>query len=174
MKWIKNLKAMFRKSPLRNIKLTLILFVVYAVIAFVFGYLGDLFKFQFLNDKMALILPFTLFIFPSLLEETFFRGILIPPKVFEESLKVKIKFILISAVLFTLWHPLNAFLFNQGAQPFFYNFYFLAIVFVLGMSCAVSYILSKSIYVPIIFHWITVIVWVLLLGGRNLIKEGGM
>jgi predicted Abi (CAAX) family protease len=85
--------------------------------------------------------------------------------------KAVLLFTLLSAILFTLWHPLNALTINSGAQAFFYDPYFLAIVFFLGIVCSLTYILSRSLWVPIIIHWLTVVVWVIFLGGRNLLLK---
>lgn len=166
------LKDRFGRSPFINIKTNLLILVVYAALALAIGFYAGIFKTELLRDKIAFLMPFTLLVFPCLLEEFFFRGLLIPRKIFEARLAVKIVFVVVSAILFTLWHPLNAYLFNHGAQPFFYNPYFLVIVFILGVCCGISYILSKSLWVPIFYHWLTVVIWVLLLGGRNLVKEG--
>ncbi|WP_366517676.1 CPBP family glutamic-type intramembrane protease [uncultured Marinobacter sp.] len=41
----------------------------------------------------------------------------------------------------------------------------------MGITCGYAYVLSRSIWVPVIIHWVTVTVWVLFLGGRNLVLE---
>ena len=65
--------------------------------------------------------------------------------------------------------------FAKGSNPvsavFFHNPYFLIIVTLLGITCSIAYIYSKSLWVPVIIHWLTVLIWVLLLGGRNLILD---
>jgi len=70
-----------------------------------------------------------------------------------------------------VWHPLNALTFNTAANPLFLDPAFLIIVTLLGLTCGYSYALSRSLWVPIIIHWATVTVWVLFLGGRNLVLE---
>ena len=47
----------------------------------------------------------------------------------------------------------------------------LLIVALLGITCSVSYVLSRSLWTPIIIHWLTVVVWVIFLGGRNKLLE---
>ena len=84
--------------------------------------------------------------------------------------KTKLFYILLSTFLFVIWHPINA-LVNPVSAIFFYNPYFLAIVAFLGITCGTSYIYSRSLWVPILIHWITVLFWVFLLGGRNLILD---
>ena len=72
---------------------------------------------------------------------------------------------------FTAWHPLNAWLLNPGGRTFFYDPWFLAIVFLLGLTCGATYVASRSLWVPVVIHWATVLIWVFFLGGRNLVKE---
>lgn len=169
---LKDLVISFKTSPLNQIVFSLSILVIYGILAFTIGFIGNIFKFKTLEGSLVYILPVTLFVFPSLLEETFFRGCLIPRSFFSKSIAHKTFIVSISSLLFVLWHPFNATFFNQGAQGIFYNIYFLIIVFILGLACGISYIISQSLWTPIIIHWLTVLVWVMFLGGRNLIKEG--
>jgi predicted Abi (CAAX) family protease len=82
-----------------------------------------------------------------------------------------IAYIAISTAVFVLWHPANALTINTAAVPVFLNTAFLLIVALLGITCSVSYVLSRSLWTPIIIHWLTVVVWVIFLGGRNLLLE---
>ena len=79
--------------------------------------------------------------------------------------------ILLSTLAFVAWHPLNALLLNHSAIPLFLNPWFLVITAALGITCGYGYVVSRSIWVPVIIHWTTVCAWVLLLGGRNLVLE---
>jgi len=172
MQYIRNnLIAGLKSSPLPNLRFSLLVTILYGVLAFAIGAFGGVFNYGLLDSQLIFFLPITMFVFPCLLEEGFFRGLLIPRSVFDKSVGLKATAIVGSSLLFTLWHPLNAFLFNFGAQPFFYDLYFLAIVFVLGIACGIVYIASRSLWVPIFMHWLTVFVWVLFLGGRNLVKD---
>ena len=145
--------------------------LLFALVALPVGYLGSLYRVQVLDGQTACIAFFALFLFPALLEESFFRGILIPNNTKQRGAKTILFVTLLSATLFTLWHPLNALTVNPGAQALFCDPYFLAIVFCLGIICSLSYILSRSLWVPIIIHWLTVVVWVIFLGGRNLLVK---
>jgi predicted Abi (CAAX) family protease len=69
------------------------------------------------------------------------------------------------------WHPLNALTINTGAQEVFLNPSFLVVVFCLGLACSLSYIYSKSLWAPVVIHWLTVFIWVFFLGGRNLMLK---
>ena len=120
---------------------------------------------------MSIVLPFSLFIFPSLLEEAFFRGLLIPNNAGTRSGSRIIAYIAVSTTAFVLWHPANAVTINTNAAALFLNPAFLLIVALLGITCSVSYVLSRSLWTPIIIHWMTVVIWVIFLGGRNKLLE---
>lgn len=120
---------------------------------------------------MLAVLPFSLFVFPSLLEEAFFRGILIPNDAARRSKPRIIAYIVLSTAAFVLWHPANALTINRTAAGIFLDPAFLLIVTALGITCSVSYVLSHSLWTPIIIHWLTVVVWVIFLGGRNKLLE---
>lgn len=124
-----------------------------------------------LDSALFWFLPLSLIVFPSLLEEAFFRGILIPRDVARQGTLKTVLAVISSTLIFVLWHPFNALLFNEMALTIFLDPVFLVIVAALGLSCAYAYIESGSLWVPIIMHWATVVVWVLFLGGRNLILE---
>jgi predicted Abi (CAAX) family protease len=145
--------------------------VAYSLAALAIGFATDIYSVQFLDIQKFWFLPLTLLIFPSIPEEFFFRGMLIPRNALELPWQRTTAYVLFSAIAFTLWHPLNALTLNTTAQPFFLNIYFLMIVFLLGIACSLSYVLSRSIWAPVLIHWSTVLVWVLCLGGRNLVLE---
>ncbi|CAK8723367.1 CAAX protease family protein [Candidatus Electronema halotolerans] len=149
--------------------MSLLLLIGFACLAAAVGLSGNLFHWQILDSDIVYILPFSLFIFPVFLEEAFFRGILIPNKIKEKGGKAVLATTLFSAAAFTLWHPLNALTVNPGAQELFLNPHFLFIVFCLGITCSLSYIFSQSLWMPIFIHWLTVLIWVVFLGGRNLV-----
>ncbi|XOF32521.1 MAG: type II CAAX prenyl endopeptidase Rce1 family protein [Candidatus Electrothrix sp. YB6] len=164
-----NLLAGYRISPLQEWKFSLALMTIFGGIAVAVGSAGSLYQLEMLQSRMMYFLPFSLFLFPAFLEESFFRGILIPHNTKEKGPAAGLLFTLLSAALFTAWHPLNALTVNPGASELFLNPSFLAIAFCLGIVCSLSYIRSRSLWTPIIMHWL--VIWVLFLGGRNLILE---
>lgn len=111
-------------------------------------------------------LPFMLFVFPTLPEEFVFRGLLMPRAVAGRR-RAAIA-VGLSTGAFVVWHPLNAWLFNPGARGLFYDPCFLALVAGLGSACATGYAATRSLWVPVLMHWATLMVWVGLFGGRNL------
>lgn len=160
-----------RTAPNKNIAKCAAITAVYSAAALTIGFGSGIYHVQFLDLQKFWFLPLTLFLFPCIPEEFFFRGLLIPRNAVELPWQRSAAYVIFSAFAFTVWHPLNALTINPTAQHFFLNVYFLAIVFLLGLTCGVSYLLSRSIWVPVAIHWLTVIVWVLALGGRNLILE---
>jgi predicted Abi (CAAX) family protease len=149
------------------------LFILYAIAAIFIGFSKGIFTFDLLYPEHPThyLLPFSLVIFPCISEELFFRGFLLPHK--NRQLKFKYYFIysVVSVLLFVMWHPFNAFLFNNSAIPLFTDLSFLLIVLLLGIVCTVSYMQSGSLWIPILLHWLTVFVWVFFLGGRNKVLE---
>jgi len=146
-------------------------FLLFASTSYLYGSFFDLFNIGFLSSSLMCVLPITLFVFPSLLEEIVFRGLLIPQNIDKKAGFEKALYLLISTLLFVLWHPFNAFTMNTGAQGVFFNPHFLFIVTLLGLTCGYTYMHSKSLWVPVLIHWTTVVVWVFLLGGRNLVLQ---
>lgn len=166
-----NLLQGFKVSPFRAPLKSLILVPIYVCASLAIGFHAGLFSVCIIDPPMLIVLPFTLFIFPSLLEEVFFRGILIPNNAAAQNKRRIAAYIAISTAAFVLWHPVNALTINTTAADLFMNPAFLSIVALLSITCSVSYVLSRSLWTPIIIHWLTVVVWVIFLGGRNKLLE---
>lgn len=166
-----NLGQGFLTSPFKAPLKAWALVPVLAIVSVSVGFQAGLLKVGWLDSKIAPLLPIILFVFPSLLEEAFFRGILIPRNILESGLPAAGRAVAISTAAFVAWHPINALAFNPTAISLFLNPWFLIIVCTLGVTCGYSYVISRSIWVPTIIHWVTVMVWVLFLGGRNLALE---
>jgi predicted Abi (CAAX) family protease len=166
-----NLLRGFLTNPLKAPLKAWFLVLFYGMFSLIIGFYSGMLKYELISLKLMPFLLVTLFIFPSLLEEAFFRGILIPMETITQSANQIIFVITRSALLFVLWHPFNAFLFNHDAIKFFYDPAFLLIVAALGITCSYSYIISKSIWIPVLIHWVTVIIWVFFFGGRNMLLD---
>lgn len=154
--------------PTRQDWLVLVLLlIVYSIIAIPYGW-----KFGFLQiniwsanwiEKCLLILRclFT----PAIIEELFFRVILLPhPSEITNWLKWGL-WAVVSLVLFILYHPLNAKLFFKAASPTFFNHVFLTLTSLLGIICTVAYTLTGSLWVIVLIHWVVVVVWLIVFGG---------
>ncbi len=144
-----------------------LLFFAYGIIAISIYLLAGLGEYnpQFkLNSRnFGLIAGF--FVLPSLIEELVWRWVLISPTVLGSISGKSIKQILISSIIFTAAHPIAAILFVPHARDIFFQPAFLLIVFLLGMTCGTSYVLTKSIWPSVIIHWLTVLAWKFLFGG---------
>jgi len=166
-----NIVQGFKVSPFKAPLKSLIPVPIYGCISLTLGFYTDLFSVNTIGYLMSFVLLFTLFIFPSLLEEAFFRGILIPNNAVNQSKRKIFTYIALSTFAFVMWHPLNALTINKAAAAFFLNPIFLLIAALLGLTCSISYVISRSLWIPIFIHWLTVIIWVIFLGGRNKILE---
>ena len=166
-----NLVQGLRTSPFRAPLKAWALVPVLAILATAIGFAAGLLEPQWLDSPLAPVLPITLFVFPSLLEEAFFRGVLIPRNVLDSGATRAAATVAVSTVAFVAWHPVNALAFNHAAIPLFLDPWFLLIVAALGVTCGWGYVLSRSLWVPVLVHWVAVVVWVLLFGGRNLLLE---
>ncbi len=166
-----NLGQSFLTSPFQAPLKAWALVPVFAIIAVSVGFGAGLFQFGWLDSPITPMLPILLFVFPSLLEEAFFRGVLIPRNIMASGAVKAAWSVAISTLVFVVWHPLNALAFNSTAISLFLNPWFLVIVGAMGVTCGYAYVLSRSIWVPVIIHWAAVTVWVLFLGGRNLVLE---
>ncbi|MEM9007602.1 MAG: CPBP family glutamic-type intramembrane protease, partial [Cyanobacteria bacterium P01_F01_bin.86] len=160
-----NIWKSFGTSPFHVPQKAWLLVPFFIVIALATGFRSGLMQVKLISSNHAIILPLILFVFPSLPEEAFFRGILIPRETIKHGRKKVVQIIGWSTFLFVVWHPANALLFNHSAIPLFFSLPFLLIVTALGITCGYSYVVSKSIWVPVIIHWATVTVWALFLDG---------
>lgn len=166
-----NLGQSLRTSPFRAPLRAWALVPVFIILSIPMGFGAGLLNVDILSSKIAPVLPLTLLVFPSFLEEAFFRGILIPRNIMEAGTARATGAVAMSTLLFVAWHPINALAFNHSAIPLFLDPWFLLIVCALGATCGYSYVMSRSIWPPVLIHWATVTVWVLFLGGRNLVLD---
>ncbi|HEX5056958.1 MAG TPA: CPBP family glutamic-type intramembrane protease [Gammaproteobacteria bacterium] len=155
--------------PRRGLGVSALVFLIYVLLVIPTGLGSDVIKPRLAEWTAFLYMPFTLLIFPSLLEEAFFRGLLIPRNTGDGGKGRIVFFTLLSSLLFTVWHPLNALTINPGAAGIFLDPWFLFITFLLGLTCSLGYIYTRSLWAPVLMHWLTVLVWVLFLGGHNLL-----
>lgn len=168
---INNYFRSLRKFNVRRPRLHFLFLLIFGFFAAFTGFYADIFHLSFERSILSPGYFLILFIFPSFLEESFFRGILIPIDTLKRGRSSVIQYTIFSSLIFALWHPFNAFMFNPDAKNLFYNLFFLIIVFVLGIFCSLSYIFSRSLWPAVFIHWIVVVIWVGFLGGRNLILE---
>jgi len=163
-----NLLKGLKTPPRHAVGFSLIVTLAYIPIALLIGFNSGLLSVQVMDSNLIYAMPFILIVFPSLFEEILFRGLIIPINTRDKGMKSIIFYTLLSSVIFVLWHPFNALTINPAAQEIFLDGYFLVIAFFLGIACSLAYIMSRSLWAPVLIHWLTVVVWVCFLGGHNL------
>jgi predicted Abi (CAAX) family protease len=142
----------------------LFVYAVTAVLIYLSAGLGEWSpSFSPVGKSLALVLGF--FFIPSLAEELFWRWLLIPSSCFEGKAGRTIAYVLATSAVFTAAHPVAGIFFVPHARDVFTNPAFLLIVYLLGVTCGASYIIARSIWPPVIIHWLTVLAWKFLLGG---------
>jgi predicted Abi (CAAX) family protease len=159
--------SLVAKPSKKQLLESFVVIALYLVCALAIGFGTGFFKPGFLRAGFNLyyILPFSMIIFPSFLEEAVFRVLLLPHPSNLIGGRVTVLSCIPSVSLYVAWHPLYASI--SGMDIPIFDFPFLSIVFILGITCTWLYLRTGSIWIPISVHWLTVIIWVFFLGGRN-------
>lgn len=117
------------------------------------------------------LLPLVLLVTPSVGEELLFRALPLPHAVERPTRRHQVVAGALALVAFVLWHPLNG-LWTPRVWPTFTDPVFLFLAAAMGLACTLAYYASASIWPPVLIHWATVVVWGLLLGGRDRLSGG--
>jgi uncharacterized protein len=126
----------------------------------VVAHLGGLVHVDPAGDASTLLrLGATLLIAPALGEELLFRGLLIPRRA------ASAKWMLLSVLLFVLWHPLQAVTIGSPWAATLLDPWFLAMVAILGTALGRIYAATGSLWPGIALHWAVVFGWKAVLGG---------
>jgi predicted Abi (CAAX) family protease len=150
------------------------LLLAYGAIALGFGWKTGFLRFdnQFKGSWLHEILFVgKLFFLPALFEELLFRLLLIPHPIETAMFADIFKWSIISLVAFVIYHPLNAVIFYHAGKPTFWDWRFLTLAGLLGAVCSIAYYHTGSTWPPILIHWIVVVSWVKLFGGRHLLVD---
>lgn len=133
-----------------------------AVIIALAGLLGGWLVFEPVGDlASALFAAFVLFFIPAMAEELIFRGVLLSWLAgFSQRWGSWL-----SAILFMLWHPLQALTFGPPWSAVFLQPSFLFATFILGIILTHIRIVTQSLWPVIAIHWILVLAWKLFFGG---------
>jgi predicted Abi (CAAX) family protease len=150
------------------------LLLAYGIIALGFGWKTGFLRFdnQFKGSWLHEILFVgKLFFLPALLEEVLFRLLLIPHPIETAVFVDIVKWSIISLVAFIIYHPLNALTFYPAGKPTFWDWRFLTLAGLLGAVCSIAYYHNGSIWPSILIHWIVVVSWIKLFGGKHLLVD---
>lgn len=112
-----------------------------------------------------------LLIMPAFIEELIFRVILLPHPLKNMDHLQGLFWIVLSLILFIVYHPLNAILFYPQGKGLFSNPIFLLFAGLLGIACTISYKITASLWPPVVIHWLIVVTWLLLLGGGDKLNQ---
>ena len=147
-----------------------LLLLLYAGVALPLGFRSSLLRWQVIQSP-ATIVSTTLIaiVFPALMEEFIFRVLLLPiPSPELTDWDGQSHFLLwsaISLVVFIGSHPLNAIVFFPQRKSTFFDVTFLFLAGLLGIICTIAYFYTGSLWLPVVLHWVIVIIWLLTLGG---------
>ena len=118
--------------------------------------------------KHTLFLSIRLLFVPCILEEYLWRVIL-QPYPMESSIDiigVRVLWCSISTLAFVVAHPIVTTIWTHGKNVFD-DWRFLFLAFLLGSACTIVYQLSGSVWMPVLVHWIAVVIWIAFLGGEE-------
>jgi predicted Abi (CAAX) family protease len=119
----------------------------------------------------AAMAALTIALYPAFSEELLFRVMLLP-RSFDRSRRPRAITVASLALLaYVAAHPLNAALFRPELFGLFSNPFYLALTALLGIACTAAYFASGSIWPPVLMHWVTVMLWILGLGGQAQIQS---
>jgi predicted Abi (CAAX) family protease len=118
-------------------------------------------------------LALLLVIRPALLEELIFRALIIPHPAQGYPLRITLLWAVVGLFVFILWHPINGLFIRRIARPLFTDPLFLTFAGLFGIACTTAYLISGSIWPPVVIHWAVVTPWILFLGGGNALFAKG-
>jgi predicted Abi (CAAX) family protease len=141
------------------------LLLFYGLIALSFGIWQGFLQWNIHLSRFSVIkITATSLIAPAMLEELFFRVLLLPHP---SDLKHVLIWSSVSLFLFVIYHPLNGLTFFPAGKKTFLDPVFLALAALLGLCCTMAYLYTGSVWISLILHWLTVVVWLLCWDGSN-------
>lgn len=155
--------AMLRRRP-TDLASTAWVVAAYGTVALLIGFGQQLFTWTAPALWELAVFPIVLLIYPSLVEEFIFRGLLLPLGLASASTRRQVVAVGLNTGAFVLYHPLNHWTLSLSETDLFVDPAFLVIVAMLGASCSYLRIRTGSLWSPIALHWLTVVVWNLFLG----------
>ena len=165
MSWRLSLK-MFDWPGLSDWRFSAVVFIGFAALATAFGLGTGLYTYAPVTDMSAIArFAAIAFVAPGLLEELVFRGPLVWRAV--QRKPVPAWAIVLSLLLFILWHPFNASVYLIDARDLFFDWRFLTVAAGLGAVATWLAVRTRSLWPPVIFHWLAVTAWKAYLGAPD-------
>jgi predicted Abi (CAAX) family protease len=143
--------------------------IVYSAIAIALGFRTGFLSFtpNLFLTKQGILGSLGLFFFPALGEEILMRVFLLPHPTERVLISSWLVWAGISLFIFIVYHPLNALTFYGVGYPTFLKPVFLALAGLLGLGGAIAYYFTGSLLAIVLIHWIVVVVWLFILGGKK-------
>jgi predicted Abi (CAAX) family protease len=165
----RSLGAIVLPLTVREWRITAIGLGVYGAIALAIGFRSGFLRWRSSEQRPFEMLKILIFCFfsPALWEEFIFRVLFIPhPDTVTPVANIALS-VLVSVILFVVYHPLNAIVFYKAGNPTFFQPIFLILVALLGVTCSLVYWLTGSLWTIAVVHWLVVVVWLLGLNGLS-------
>jgi predicted Abi (CAAX) family protease len=149
------------------------LLLIYGLIARWAGLRSGLIK----NEKKTLsiwqrvMLGARLILHPALVEESIFRGLLLPPPTGTLITPSMLAWVIFSGLLFILAHPINSLMLKPHTRSVFTHPIFLTLAGFLAICTSVLYWISASLWPAVLFHWIVVYLWMTRFGGFSTLSR---
>jgi predicted Abi (CAAX) family protease len=159
-----NLGPALRVRPVNLTRIEAMLIVGYSAAAAIIGFATGLFELGLPSLVEVLILPPLLVVYPALIEELIFRGLLLPRSLAKVSGFRRFAALSVSSLVFVAWHPFNHYVIGMSDTSLFVEPGFLVIVLMLGYLCGHLYLRTQSLWPAIAIHWATTLIWNLFLG----------
>jgi predicted Abi (CAAX) family protease len=160
--------ALFTPLSGAGLGLSLMLLGIVAAVAIPLGRLTG-----FLTGERPWVRPLVLLrrgpallFMPSLIEEMLFRVVLLPHPLEGMGGWQSAAWGALSVGLFVAYHPLAGRLWYPPGRRLFDDGRFLLLASLLGVVCAIAYQATGSLWPPVLIHWLVVLVWLEVLGGR--------
>ncbi len=141
---------------------------VYALLALGHGFRSGFLAGPWRWRPLPVLLPHAagLLVMPALVEELIFRVGLLPHPLEGEHGAPLVAWMALSVGLFVLYHPLAGRLWYRPGRQLFQDPRFLVQCTLLGIACALVYVVTGSLWSPVLIHWLAVLVWLEPLQGR--------
>lgn len=139
---------------------------VYTLVALLFGIWTGFLRWNLQSSGLTIVkVTITSFIAPALLEEFFFRAMLLPHPNENTGFDQIAIWSIFGLFSFIVYHPLNGLTFFSAGRKTFSNPIFLTLASLLGLACTTTYLYTGSIWIPVVIHWLTLVIWLLCWGG---------
>ncbi|WP_231943168.1 CPBP family glutamic-type intramembrane protease [Calothrix sp. NIES-3974] len=153
----------------RDLGIVAIALIFFSVITIPIG-----FKFNFLhlqywsgNWLQKLLLSLRCLFLPALLEELFFRVLLLPHPIETTNWYIWGMWGIFGLFLFIIYHQITAKYLSLAARAIFSHPIFFSLATLLGITCTITYALTGSLWTIVFIHWIVVMVWLVFMGGMG-------